>query len=512
MKRTAKLAVLFLAHVLMLPSIRLASADDVTRVRATPAPKPIVPNRGKEIGGVTVYHKMTFDKDSEGWEPVNGGKLSLSGDSVHGKAMHVACDGDWAGASLPISISGSRGLKMALAMKGRNLEAAGVNIYDTVAGDNTTPYGYRYLQNGNWTPILYFLDRCRYNSRTTGFVAPVTGYGSVRFYGPAQRTPGTAFTLDNFVLYRGTDQQPPTKVTELQAQATRGGVRLSWQPADDNVAVQLYVISRADGSGRFRKVAESHTTQYQDATAAKGRCRYRVFAVDFEENFGRWCDPVSVSSISSGREPRISREQQDRLGYAAHVCQVHAKGAGKVRKGHATLFGDSLTGATVYPQRAQAAFRNMTVNAFGYPSMRTSFGRNKVHEILQKDNPEFMFVLYGTNNNKAEQHLAQAMDDLAAIVKACEDRGTVCILGTIPPRGWTPESQPEANFNKHVVELCRKLKIPTGYIFEDFQAAGDRRKYMGGDGVHWRGEGMAIGAKAWGKALDQIRFALRDQD
>jgi len=154
----------------------------------------------------------------------------------------------------------------------------------------------------------------------------------------------------------------------------------------------------------------------------------------------------------------------------------------------------------------------MTVNAFGYPSMRTSFGRNKVHEILQKDNPEFMFVLYGTNNNKSEQHLPQAMEDLAAIVKACEDRGTVCILGTIPPRGWTPESQPEANFNKHVVELCRKLKIPTGYIFEDFQAAGNRRKYMGGDGVHWRGEGMAIGAKAWGKALDQIRFALRDQD
>jgi len=487
-------------------------ADGVTRVRATPAPKPIVPNRGKEIGGVTIYHKMTFDKELEGWEAVNGGKLNLTGDSVHGKALHVACDGNWAGASLPISVSGSRGLKIALAMKGRNLNEVGVNIFDTIAGDNTTPYGYRYLQNGRWTPILYFLDRCRYNSRTTGFVAPITAYSSVRFYGPARLTPGKTFALENFVLYRGTDRQPPTKVTELQAQATRSGVRLSWQPADDNVAVQLYVISRADGSGAFHKAGESYTTQYQDVTAAKGKYRYRVFAVDFEENFGPWCEPVSVNSVAGGRVPGLTREQQGRLGYAEHVCRVHAKGAGKVRKGHATLFGDSLTAATTYPHCARAAFRNMAVNAFGYPSMRTSFGRNKVHEILRQDNPEFMFVLYGTNNNKAEQHLPQAMDDLAAIVKACEARGTVCVLGTIPPRGWTPESQPEANFNRRVIELCHKLKIPTGYIFEDFQSAGDRRKTMGGDGVHWRGEGMAIGAKAWGKALGQIGFALRDQD
>jgi hypothetical protein len=57
------------------------------------------------------------------------------------------------------------------------------------------------------------------------------------------------------------------------------------------------------------------------------------------------------------------------------------------------------------------------------------------------------------------------------------------------------------------------MKIPTGYIFEGFQAAGpeNRKTYMGGDGVHWRGEGMEIGAHAWGRTLDQIRFVIRDQ-
>ena len=89
----------------------------------------------------------------------------------------------------------------------------------------------------------------------------------------------------------------------------------------------------------------------------------------------------------------------------------------------------------------------------------------------------------------------------------------MAVLGTIPPRGWTPESQPEANYNARVVKLCRELKIPTGYIFEGFQAAGpeNRRKYLGDDGVHWRGEGMEIAGRAWGRTLDQIRFVIRDQ-
>lgn len=86
------------------------------------------------------------------------------------------------------------------------------------------------------------------------------------------------------------------------------------------------------------------------------------------------------------------------------------------------------------------------------------------------------------------------------------------VVGTIPPRGWSPDSAPEAKFNKNIVELCHRLKTPVGYIFEDFQGAGDRRRYMGSDGVHWRGAGMEIGARAWGKTLEQIRFVLRDRD
>jgi hypothetical protein len=485
----------------------------VTRVRAAPAPRRVIPRRGTEAGGVTVYYKTHFDAGLDGWEAANGGKATLVDDAISGKALHVSCEKSWAGVRLPLAISGSKGLKMALLMKGRNLPAAGVNIHDSVSGDNTTPYGHRFFKDGEWTPILYRLDRCRYNSAQQGYVGPATLYDGVQFFGPMEAKPGVAFTMDDFVLYRGSDRQPPERVTGLKARATAAGVEISWLPAVDNVGVQAYVIARADGDGDFRKIAESCATRYFDAGAPKGPCRYRVFAVDFEENYGSWSEPVAAVATGEGRKAALSREEQDRLGYAARIAAVHAKGAGKVRRGQATLFGDSLTGATVYPQCAEAAFGTLAVDAFGYPSMRTDFGRKQVGEILRQENPEFMFILYGTNNSKAAKDLPPAMEDLAAIVRACDAVGTLAVLGTIPPRGWTPASQDEADYNAELVKLCHSLHIPTGYIFEGFQAAGpeNRKTYLGDDGVHWRGEGMEIAARAWGKTLDQIRFVIRDQ-
>ena len=124
-----------------------------------------------------------------------------------------------------------------------------------------------------------------------------------------------------------------------------------------------------------------------------------------------------------------------------------------------------------------------------------------------------MFILYRTNNSKAEPAIPAAMADLTAVVRVCEANGTVAVLGTIPPRGWTAESDPEARFNKHLIELCRKLEIPIAYIFEGFQEKGpdNRRTYMGNDGVHWTGEGMAVCGRAWGATLDEMPFVLRDR-
>jgi hypothetical protein len=487
--------------------------DGVTRVRPGGLPQPMPRNRGEEAGGVTVYRRIDFDAGRGGWGADGGAEVALTDDAVHGRALRVDCREGWAGCRLPVSIVGSRDLKLVAVMKGRHLDSAGINAYDIAARDNTTAYGYRYIEADRFTPMLYRLDRFRYNSATSGFVSPGTHYGHVRFYGPSDVEPGTWFAMDNVVIYRGEDRRPPAKVTGLTAAATDRGVHLAWDPADDNVTPTVYVIARSDG-GAFRKVAESCSTSHLDAAAGRGVRRYRVFAVDAEENVGPWSDAVSVRSTAAPRKADLSREVRDRLGYADDVRRVHDRGKGKVRRNHATLFGDSLTGATVYPQCARAAFGTLSVSAFGYPAQRTGFARGKVQEILEREHPEFMFILYGTNNNKAEAHLSAAMEDLAAVVEACEARGTVAVLGTIPPRGWEAASAPEAEFNRRLIALCRERKIPTGYIFEAFQAAGpeNRRTYLGGDGVHWTGEGMALAARAWGRVLDQIRFVLRDRE
>jgi hypothetical protein len=62
------------------------------------------------------------------------------------------------------------------------------------------------------------------------------------------------------------------------------------------------------------------------------------------------------------------------------------------------------------------------------------------------------------------------------------------------------------------MELGRKIQVPVAHIFESIQAAGDRKQFIADDGVHWNGAGMAIAGRAWGRALKQTRFVIRDRE
>lgn len=487
--------------------------DGVTRIRETPAPAPTIAETGVETGGVTVYRKQFFSGTTEGWESSAGGKVALTDEGADGHALRVDCEGLWSGALLPLRVAGSTGLRLAYHMKSRGLPYTVINAGDKLSNDNTTSYACRYLAEGQWVPVLYYLDQFRYNSRSTGVVGGRTSYRGINLFCPDTPAGKAGFDLDNVVLYRGVDSVPPGPVTGLRAKASADGVALAWEAAPDNVCAMVYAVSRADGGGGFVKIGETCATSFLDRSAPKGPCRYRVLAVDFEENIGPWCKPVESRNAAdpAAREPSV--EEGDRRGYAAHVREVHARGAGKVRKGRAAMFGDSLTYATTYRQTAQSAFLNLGVNAFGYPAMRTSFGKDNIDRILKEDNPEYLCILFGTNNGKSPADIAAAMADLEAIVRAAEANGTVALLGTIPPRGFAdPASAPEAAYNRAVMELGRKLQVPVAYIFESLQAAGERTKYIAGDGVHWNGDGMRIAGLAWGRAMAQARFALRDRE
>jgi len=471
-----------------------------------------------EADGVTVYYyRADFKGGKGGFTGSKRVRQKLAQDGAAGNALRTECLAKWAGPRLKVDIEGSEGLKMAFLAKGEGFDRATLNVYDEAQDDNTTPYAYRWLPDGRWTPVLYRLDRFRYNSRRTGFVRPDARYSELRFYGPEPKGRPVALTLDNFVIYRGEDRSPPGVVSGLRAKATEQGVFLHWAPAPDNVAPMLYVVSRAGSDGTFRKIAETFETRFLDTSAPRGPVRYRVLACDFQNNLGPWSEPVAVVSVSEGRARSLTPVERDRLAYAEQVRAVHERGKGSVRRGHVCLYGDSLTGPTVYRQMVEGALGIYTVGAKGFAGMRTGWGRkNALKKALEPENPEFVLVMFGTNDVRGKRRAPETyrkwVDALVDIVRQAEARGTVAVLGTIPPRGFDdPASRPEAEFNRMLVARARELGVPVAYVFDEIQSSGDRRRFIYKDGVHWTVGGMEAAARAWARTMRQIEFALRDR-
>ncbi len=414
--------------------------------------------------------------------------------------------------SIPLEIEGSAGLKLAfLARATGGISTVPLNMFDAKAGDNTTPKAYAWVDD-TWRPILYRCDRFRYNAIGDSTVGGDTKYINLFFHAPPTPNQDGLLQLRNVVIYRGRDIEPPQAPRRLAIKATEDGLLLSWQPAQDNVGVAKYVLSRSGNEGEFVKVGESAASQYLDRPPAAGSYVYRVLAVDFEDNMSMWSEPQPLQVEQGFPAPQLTVLELDRLSYAGHIRQIHAVGQGKVEKGLVFQFGDSLTGALNYQLFTEAALGRYMVEARGRANWKTSDGRGAIAADLKQVNPEFCLILFGTNNSKSSFAIDEAMEDILAIVKACEDNGTIPIVATIPPRGFTdPKSRPEEDYNTALIETCRKNKIPVAYLFEEFQAQPDRRELLDGDGIHWGKGGFPIAALAWKKAVEQVVFALLDR-
>lgn len=435
--------------------------------------------------GVTVYHRLS--------------ELDMRD---HGKGPT---------ATIALHIQGSSGLKLAfLARATGGIDTVPLNMFDRVSQDNTTPKAYAHV-DATWRPILYSCDRFRYNS-SQDTVRPDAQYVNLRFHGrPTAGNKGSLW-LRNLVIYRGEDTIPPREPSAVSAVPRRDGVQLSWQEASDHVGVAFYVISRAHQSGPFIKIAQSASLDYLDRPPTIGTYQYRVLAVDFQENLSPWSTPTSVTVTQAFPIPQSTAYERDRLGYAEHIRHIHASGQGKVRKGQVLLFGDSLTGALLYQLQTEAALGRYQVEARGRAGWRTNQGRQVIADDLKDTNPEYCLILYGTNNLKGPEAIKTAMQDVLAMARACEANGTVPVLGTIPPRGFTdPTSAPEARYNAALIQMAQANQLPIAYLFQDFQALPDRRQLLANDGVHWDKAGFFAASRVWKKVMDQVTFALLDR-
>lgn len=166
-------------------------------------------------GGVTVYCKANYDNGMEGFYGAGKIQQVLTEDAISGKAHKTICKRRFSGPACKINVSGSKGMKLAFLAKGINYQAAMLNVYDAKAGDNTTPYAYRLLPNETWVPVVYYLDRFRYNSASSGYVNQDTQYEEIRFFGPESVGNAASIVIDNLVVYRGVDTIPPEKIRDV---------------------------------------------------------------------------------------------------------------------------------------------------------------------------------------------------------------------------------------------------------------------------------------------------------
>lgn len=459
--------------------------DGVTRQATAPPPPPSY-DKPETIGSIEVYHRF--------------------GDHI------IEETDDGIGKTFPLRIRGSEGLKVAfLARSGGKIDTVPINMADERANDNTTSKSYRTIET-QWTPVVYYCDRFRYNASVESTVARETSYTNLRFHGGSEEGNGK-LELRNVVVYRGEDTTPPDAPEDLAASTENGTVSLQWKGSKDNAGVAMYIIDRRVGDGEFLKVAESFDPAWADTSPQAGKATYRVAAVDFQENISDWSEPVSIAVPDEGiqAEECTDRLVKDRAVYAENIRSIHEAGEGKVRKGTVLLFGDSLTYATSYRTATEGALGRYRVESRGYPAKKTSFGRQRIEQDLDAVKPEYCLILLGTNNSKSDKAIQAAMEDIEAMAQSCIERGIVPVFGTIPPRGFKdPASQPEARYNAALVETCMKQKLPVAYIFEDFQEYPDRKYLLAGDGVHWHGKGFDMAGQAWAKTMEPVAFVILD--
>ena len=115
------------------------------------------------------------------------------------------------------------------------------------------------------------------------------------------------------------DLAPPSWPAGGQLQANlrpNGGVALSWEPAEDDVAVYGYVIERALNAGPFKALTSVITRHHVDGLALAGnRYRYRILAYDL----GGKRSPASAETEVEVPADFLNLAEAERFGPALRI-------------------------------------------------------------------------------------------------------------------------------------------------------------------------------------------------
>ena len=469
--------------------------------------------------GPQIYLKLDFETDQNPFAPTDSSEAATVGDPeqvLSGRSLHVrrARGGSYIGATVPLKIIGAADLRIAFAVRARGMQTVAVNVFDQRRQDNTTPRSPARVFDDDWHPVVFAVEDFRYNGGPVDQTIELeTNFANLLLHGQ-ENGAAAEFWVDKLVIYRGHDDQPPDAPVAVRgAAAVDGSVDLNWQEPPDNTFAVVYSVYRRTGTLTWEKIAESLKPMYRDRAAPPGTHTYRITAADFENNVSPPSSEVTVVTTASvpGRNTSAPTTWvADRVNYAENVRQIRARGAGKVRPDVFLFAGDSITAATVYTHILGSWLaRGVTVRQ-GVGTVTTEFGATNIKRYLAGARPEFAVIMYGTNDQERGASPSESMRNLAAVVDACVEVGTIPVLATIPPRGFNKSNQRgQERFNQALTDLARQKRVPVSYVFEELMR--HDLKAMLFDGIHLEPEG---GNNAAGRALrqtmDQVYFALRD--
>lgn len=101
------------------------------------------------------------------------------------------------------------------------------------------------------------------------------------------------YLIDDFIIFRGADLEPPARVAGLKAERKGDEVVLTWNRSEDNTLTAFYRVT-VGGRGEQRLVAETHRLTISLAVAQAAGKPLTVTAVDFYGNTSQPSEPLSV--------------------------------------------------------------------------------------------------------------------------------------------------------------------------------------------------------------------------
>ena len=162
-------------------------------------------------------------------------------------------------------------------------------------------------------------------------------------------------------------------------------------------------------------------------------------------------------------------------------------------------FGDSLTHGTgadasqSYPAQLQTLIGRKVVNA-GVPGETTAGGLARLSDALEEHQPRLLLLCLGGNDMLRHQDLAQAADNLRAMVRMARGRGVAVVLIGVPEPRLLSDPPP------FYEAIAQEFDLP--YEGEGFDEVLKDRA-LKSDPVHANGQGYLRVAERLAELLKQ---------